>query len=83
VRDEWADVYLEGSEPRVLRGGSWIDDLSGARAAFRIWYPPDDRSVIVGFRCCVATFSDVLDSGGSGGGAPSGAQKRQRRKRAR
>jgi formylglycine-generating enzyme required for sulfatase activity len=83
LESEWTKDYLVGGDFRFLRGGSWFDVRSRARAACRGGCHPAFGSDYVGFRCCVATFSDVLDSGGSGGGAPSGAQKRRRRKRAR
>lgn len=35
---------------RVLRGGSWINDPSGARSAVRQWYTTDFRNVDIGFR---------------------------------
>jgi formylglycine-generating enzyme required for sulfatase activity len=35
---------------RVVRGGSWLDYARYVRAAFRLWYPPDDRGVFLGFR---------------------------------
>jgi formylglycine-generating enzyme required for sulfatase activity len=36
---------------RVLRGGSWADDVDSARSAFRTHKPLDYRSDRVGFRC--------------------------------
>jgi formylglycine-generating enzyme required for sulfatase activity len=76
LESEWTKDYLAGEAPRSLRGGSWFDVQSEARAAYRYGSRPAHWNVNVGFRCCVATFSDVLDSGGSGGGAPSGVGKR-------
>jgi len=35
---------------RVLRGGSWIDTVSGLRSANRYWYPPSRRGTNLGFR---------------------------------
>ncbi|MBL8216200.1 MAG: SUMF1/EgtB/PvdO family nonheme iron enzyme [Bryobacterales bacterium] len=44
----------EGTEPRVLRGGSWINNRSDARAGYRFGDHPSLRLVSVGFRvvCC-------------------------------
>jgi formylglycine-generating enzyme required for sulfatase activity len=35
---------------RVFRGGSWVDDAGGCRSAYRGHWPPDYRSVSLGFR---------------------------------
>ncbi len=54
---KWRSDYSEpedndpaGSSIRVLRGGSWGDLQSLARAAFRYSSYPFDRGFIVGFR---------------------------------
>jgi formylglycine-generating enzyme required for sulfatase activity len=39
-----ADYYL------VVRGGSWLDEARGCRAAYRFRYMPSDRYRLVGFR---------------------------------
>lgn len=41
-----------GPDPirRVIRGGSWIDDLKYFRSAWRVSRPPDDRNEYNGFR---------------------------------
>lgn len=36
---------------RVVRGGSWNDNASSARASFRAWGAPGHRAGDVGFRC--------------------------------
>jgi len=38
-------------EFKVLRGGSWFNQLRSMRAAFRLWNYPDLRSETIGFRC--------------------------------
>ena len=40
----------QGGSRRVVRGGSWIGDDGNARVTRRLWYPPTDRDVLVGFR---------------------------------
>jgi formylglycine-generating enzyme required for sulfatase activity len=50
----------EANVARVLRGGSWDDDLQGARVAFRYWTPPDYRNSLCGFRVvCAPVFPPV------------------------
>ena len=39
-----------GGEQRVLRGGSWLNDATRCRTAYRGKYPPDVRVNNVGFR---------------------------------
>jgi formylglycine-generating enzyme required for sulfatase activity len=55
LESEWTKDYLAGEASRSLRRGSWFNDLSGARVAFRDWYHPDNGDDNIGFRCCVAT----------------------------
>jgi len=62
VEDDWHNNYNDApndgcawiDEPRgsfrALRGGSWSFSAHGCRSAFRIYFEPDDRSIIVGFR---------------------------------
>ncbi|MDR2014755.1 MAG: formylglycine-generating enzyme family protein [Azoarcus sp.] len=47
---------------RVLRGGSWGNDLRYLRSAHRNAYPPDYRSASTGFRLAVSPDSDWLDN---------------------
>ena len=37
---------------RVLRGGCWSNPAELCRAAYRNWFSPDSRDLIVGFRLC-------------------------------
>jgi formylglycine-generating enzyme required for sulfatase activity len=47
---EWTASEYD-KDRMVLRGGSWGDLRNDARCAFRYGFPPDDRDVVVGFRC--------------------------------
>ena len=38
--DEWSGAYRAGDDLRVLRGGSFYDDRSGCRGAYRYWGGP-------------------------------------------
>jgi sulfatase modifying factor 1 len=58
--DAWRSDYTERSEPeaserasarRVVRGGSWLNDPRGVRAAFRRRVEPTIRIRNLGFRC--------------------------------
>jgi formylglycine-generating enzyme required for sulfatase activity len=40
----------EGSQARVMRGGSWFDPLASAQPAFRARYLPGSRGSNIGFR---------------------------------
>ena len=40
-----------GAASRVIRGGSWLGDARGVRAAYRNRLDPADRDGVVGFRC--------------------------------
>ena len=49
-------LSLDVADPdRVLRGGSWFDDLSYCRAAYRDRFNPSNRSVNFGFRLCLSS----------------------------
>jgi len=49
---EWTEsLYSEGSENRVLRGGSWFFDRVNAACSCRYYSLPRGRSDLVGFRC--------------------------------
>jgi formylglycine-generating enzyme required for sulfatase activity len=47
---EWTSTTND-SGLRVLRGGSWDDDLENVRASFRSGNEPGDRNYGIGFRC--------------------------------
>jgi len=48
---EWCeDWYDKDKDTKVLRGGSWLDDVYDSRCAFRYGYDPASRSSRVGFR---------------------------------
>jgi len=36
---------------RVVRGGAWPNGVAFARAALRLWQPPEEPHALVGFRC--------------------------------
>jgi formylglycine-generating enzyme required for sulfatase activity len=42
---------------RVIRGGSWNDDIGFLRTSSRYWYFPDNARVSVGFRCATSEAS--------------------------
>jgi formylglycine-generating enzyme required for sulfatase activity len=46
----------DGTDVRMVRGGSWYTDRNSARCAYRYWYNPVSRYVDVGFRCASAAF---------------------------
>jgi formylglycine-generating enzyme required for sulfatase activity len=70
--DHWHDSYrgapTDGSawiDPgsaanRVLRGGSWLDDARGVRAAYRSDGGPADRDGDIGFRCARVQSDSVV-----------------------
>jgi len=66
VNDWHSDTYYASSptsnplgpdsgNERVLRGGSWVDDVYAMRSALRAYIGPADASYIVGFRCSRGT----------------------------
>ncbi|MCP4357885.1 MAG: SUMF1/EgtB/PvdO family nonheme iron enzyme, partial [Chloroflexi bacterium] len=44
---------LEDGTFKVLRGGSWFNDQSFVRAAYRSLNNPDFTGSLIGFRCVV------------------------------
>lgn len=48
--DDGREDGLDGTNSRVLRGGSWFNNSDFARAAYRISLRPDDRNDIIGLR---------------------------------
>ncbi|MBT5845780.1 MAG: SUMF1/EgtB/PvdO family nonheme iron enzyme, partial [Verrucomicrobiales bacterium] len=58
---EWCeDKYSPTSKDRVLRGASWVNGSPVLLlSSYRPRYAPDDRDMIIGFRCVLV--------GGSGG----------------
>lgn len=46
------DNTAEGQEPRVLRGGCWVQAQWSSRCASRGWGSPSSRDYGVGFRVC-------------------------------
>jgi Sulfatase-modifying factor enzyme 1 len=43
-------VGLPGTDPRVVRGGSWNNNRENARCAYRNHNHPDNRNNNIGFR---------------------------------
>ncbi len=52
--DDPDDTNTKGDAGRSLRGGSWDVDPAGARAVYRSWYLPVNRSGSAGFRLVCA-----------------------------
>ncbi|MBN3910121.1 MAG: formylglycine-generating enzyme family protein [Nostoc sp. NMS1] len=64
--DHWYDDYTnapaDGSvritnnrvSPRVIRGGSWINEPNICRSAYRNGFPPDNKVVTISFRVAVS-----------------------------
>ncbi|MDZ7952126.1 formylglycine-generating enzyme family protein [Nostoc sp. DedQUE09] len=64
--DHWYDDYtnapVDGSvritnnrvSPRVIRGGSWINEPNICRSAYRNGFPPDNKVVTISFRVAVS-----------------------------
>ncbi|MFQ6094336.1 MAG: formylglycine-generating enzyme family protein, partial [bacterium] len=55
--EEPADESPEGTDPRVVRGGSWVSYRRGVRCAYRSRHDPDDRDDDRGFRVVVSPGS--------------------------
>ena len=79
--DVWVDDYREesraaasdpASAPRVIRGGSWVDDARHVRAAYRDRSEPSHRYRRPGLSLCRVQGGFV--SGGSRGSAAEGAE---------
>jgi len=56
------------AKARVVRGGSWLDNLYGVRAGLRRGEPPDSAFVNLGFRCAESTWAAPAYSPGGGRG---------------
>ncbi len=55
---EWqANPYADSYRSRVLRGGSFFNDLDGARCAYRLNFTPDGHNYGIGLRICVSPVS--------------------------
>jgi formylglycine-generating enzyme required for sulfatase activity len=54
------------TKARVVRGGSWLDNRYGVRAALRRFYAPDSAFVNLGFRCAVSTSAPPTFMMGAG-----------------
>jgi formylglycine-generating enzyme required for sulfatase activity len=53
--DEWTESYLNRTNVRVLRGGSWLNHESSSRCARRNGSYPFDGYVSIGFRIVVVS----------------------------
>ena len=53
--DEPRNTSTEGTDARVLRGGSWINGQGSCRAAYRSWHAPYYRNDGIGFRLCLSS----------------------------
>lgn len=61
TRSLWREQYkpvennrVEGARPRTIRGGSWNERETNARAAVRRGVAPDVCDITIGFRICVS-----------------------------
>jgi len=57
---------VSGNESRVLRGGVWLIDPGGCRAASRFHSASDDRDDYLGFRVCRGSPIDPRDASHAG-----------------
>jgi formylglycine-generating enzyme required for sulfatase activity len=48
----WHIPAAADDEPRLLRGGSWLNVPRNCRSAYRYNYRPDNRNDYIGFRVC-------------------------------
>jgi formylglycine-generating enzyme required for sulfatase activity len=53
--DEWRDEYLDGTDVRVLRGGSWFNVTDSARVSARDWYLQVSRFRSLGCRLALVS----------------------------
>ena len=51
----------EGDAPRVVRGGSWLDEAGGLRSACRDGGPRGSRLIVVGFRFSLRSNSQEAE----------------------
>ncbi|MBD2775077.1 formylglycine-generating enzyme family protein [Iningainema tapete] len=70
--DHWYDDYTNAPEngsvritnnrvsPRVIRGGSWINEPSICRSAYRNGIPPGNKVLTIGFRVAVSLHEAYL-----------------------
>ena len=54
-----ANTLVGGSQPRALRGGSWLDFPGDLRCGRRESFPPDERDGDIGFRIVLAAPLDA------------------------
>ena len=59
------------NESRVLRGGAWVSDPDGCRAARRFDFAPDSRNDLIGFRVCRGSPIETRDAATLDAEAPS------------
>ena len=55
AHDGREDIHTGPACRRVMRGGSWDSYQGGARAAFRRYNRPVNRSINVGYRCVLSS----------------------------
>jgi formylglycine-generating enzyme required for sulfatase activity len=55
VQDEWARDYVNRTNVRVLRGGSWLSSEDHTRCARRDRHNPNNRNHNLGFRIVVVS----------------------------
>jgi formylglycine-generating enzyme required for sulfatase activity len=48
---EWTATWYEKDKYRIVRGGGWSGDPQVLRVSVRLRGRPEDRGVILGFRC--------------------------------
>ncbi len=57
IEDEWTEEYLNRTNVRILRGGSWYFEMDFLRCAYRNFDDPFDDNLYFGFRYfCVPIF---------------------------